>query len=198
MSNWMSEAKVHNYAFRKALGYVRNKRGRQGSESVRETFENTTHQKISTRSPYLPSYLPIKSFVILLQIIENSLGDKKIVTAERKTHRCYDVGFYLYNGPEENDSPYHYLDPHKTLSEVVEEFYNNLATASAIFKNCDTDLTTEDLKIKITWKGCEEYIELFYYLEGAHAGMIKESSSEGLLRARKAGDTFIFEIELLE
>lgn len=194
----MSEATAHNYAFRKALGYVKNKRGRNGSESVRETFENVTHKKISTRSPYMPSYLPIKSFVILLQIIKKSLGDKKIVDSAKKIHRCYDVGFYLYTGPEETDSPYHYLDPHKHVSEVVGEFYHNLATASAIFKNCKTDLKIKDLKINATWEGCEEHIELFYYLEGLHAGMIKESVSDGVLKARKARDTLFFEIEILE
>lgn len=193
----MSEATVHNYAFRKALGYVRNKRGKGGSESIREIFENTTHVKISTRSPYMPSYLPIKSFVILLQIIKKSLGDKKIVESARKTHRCYDVGFYLYTGPEETDSPYHYLDPHKPLSDVVGEFYHNLATPSAIFKNCETELEIEESKIKSKWKGCEEQIELFYYLEGLHAGMIKESAGEGILKAKKSRDTFVFEIEVL-
>lgn len=195
---WMSDPKAHNYAFRKALGYVRNKRGRAGSDSVRETFQHTTHQMISIRSPYMPSYLPLKSFVIILQIIKNILGDKKIVTSDRKTHRCYDVGFYLYNGPEEEDSPYHYLDPHKPLSEVVSEFYQNLDTASAIFKNCDTELNIEDSKIKVKWKGCEEYIELFYYLEGLHAGMIKESISDGVQKARKTRDNLIFEIELID
>ena len=198
MYTWMSDPKAHNYAFRKALGYVRNKRGRAGSDSVRETFQHTTHQMISIRSPYMPSYLPLKSFVIILQIIKNSLGDKKIVTSDRKTDRCYDVGFYLYTGPEEGDSPYHYLDPHKPLSDVVSEFYHNLATASAIFKNCETELTIEDSKIKIKWKGCEEYIELFYYLEGLHAGMIKESISDGVQKARKTRDNLIFEIELIE
>ncbi len=194
----MSEAKVHNYAFRKALGYVRNKRGRAGSDSVRDIFENTTHQFISIRSPYMPSYLSVKSFVILLQIIKNSLGEKKMVSSERKTHRCYDVGFYLYTGPEETDSPYHYLDPHKPISEVVSEFYHNLTTPSAIFRNCRTTLAIKDSKIEAEWKGLGEYIELFYYLEGAHAGMIKESSGDGKVMGRKTRDAFVFEIELLE
>lgn len=194
----MSEALVHNYAFRKALGYVRNKRGRSGSETVKETFEKAANQKISTRSPYMPSYLPIKSFVTLLQLIKKSLGDKKVADSTKKIHRCYDVGFFLYTGPEETDSPYHYLDPHKPLSEVIGEFYQNLGTASAIFKHCDTELTIDDSKIKAKWKGCEEHIELFYYLEGLHAGMIKESTGEGVLKAKKSRDTLVFEIEILK
>lgn len=194
----MSEALVHNYAFRKALGYVGNKRGRGGSEEVRQTYENATHQKISTKSPYLPSYMPIKSFVILLQIIMNSLGDKKAINSGKRTHRCYDVGFYLYTGPSEKDSPYHYLDPHKPLSDVLNEFYHNLKTPSAFFKHCETELVTQGSTITITWKGFEEYIELFFYLEGMHAGMIKESVSEASMMAKKAKDTFLYEIELLK
>lgn len=194
----MSEPKVHNYAFRKALGYVKNKRGKMGSESIRQVFENTTHQKISIRSPYMPSYLPIKSFVILLQIIKNALGDKKVVNSDRKKSRYYDVGFYLYTGPAENDSPYHYLDPHKPVSDVIKEFYHNLTTPSAIFKECGAKLTIKDSKIEGVWTGCEEYIELFYYLEGVHEGMIKESVGRGKLKAKKARDKFVYEIEMFD
>ncbi|UCE36167.1 MAG: hypothetical protein JSW00_11525 [Thermoplasmata archaeon] len=194
----MSDAKVHNYAFRKALGYVRTKRGRLGSESIRKTYVSATHQFISTRSPYLPSYMPVKSFVILLQIIKNNLGEKKGVNSEKVIHRCYDVGFYLYSGPEEKDSPYQYLDPHKELKEVMGEFYHNLETPSAIFKDCETDLETSDSKITVTWKKLDEYPELFHYLEGLHAGMIKESKSDGELSAQKKRGDFIYIINLRE
>jgi hypothetical protein len=194
----MSEPKVHNYAFRKALGYVRNKRGRLGIESIKQTFESATHQKLSTKYPYMPSYYPIKSFVILLQIIKSTLGEKKMGNSERSKSRCCDVGFYLYAGPEENDSPYHYLDPHKDLFHVMGEFYHNLKSPSAIFKDCDTNLETSDSEIIATWKKLADYIELFYYLEGAHLGMIKESSSEGKLSALMEGDAFIYTIKIGE
>lgn len=198
MYEWMSECIVHNYAFRKALGYVRNKKGKLGSENTRETFVSTTKQTISTRPPYLPSYLPLDSFVILLQIINSSLGEKKIVNEEKKTHRCFDVGFYLYAGPEEPDSPYHYLDPHQQLSRVMDDFYHNLQTPSAIFKECETSLDSKNKTIIASWKDCEGHMELFYYLEGVHAGMIKESSSEGELSAHKEGKAFVYKIKLVD
>ncbi len=194
----MSEPKVHNYAFRKALGYVRNKKGKLGSLNIRETFMNTTHQNIAEQYPYVPSYYPAKSFVILLQIIENNLEDKKIVSEEKRTPRSHEVGFYLYTGPNEADSPYHYLDPHKELSQVIDEFYHNLKTPSAIFRNCETTLETEGDTLVATWKKREESIELFYYLEGVHTGMIKESSSDGELAALKEKDAFIYRIKMLD
>jgi hypothetical protein len=194
----MSEAKVHNYAFRKALGYVRNKRGRLGIESIKQTFESTTHQKLSTQYPYMPSYYPIKSFVILLQIIKSNLGERQVSNSEVSKSRCCDIGFYLYAGPEESDSPYHYLDPHKDLPKVMGDFYHNLKSPSAIFKGCDTNLEISDSEIVATWKKLSDYIELFYYLEGVHLGMIKESSSEGKLTAIMEGDSFVYTIKLLE
>jgi hypothetical protein len=170
----MSEAKVHNYAFRKALGYVRNKKGRLGIEEVKQTFENTTKQKLA--------------------IIKNSLGEKKVVNAEKITDRCYDVGYYLYTGPNEKDSPYHYLDPHKEISQVVGEFYHNLKTPSAIFRDCEIALETNESEITVKWKKLGDYIELFFYLEGVHAGMIKESTSEAVLDSDKKGKTYSYKL----
>ncbi|UCE73257.1 MAG: hypothetical protein JSV56_09505 [Methanomassiliicoccales archaeon] len=193
----MFEVKVHNYAFRKALAYIRNKRGRNESENIKQILENTIHQKLSTRSPYLPSYYPLKSFVIFLQIINSRLGEDKMIIA-KKTNRYHDIGFYLYTGPEVADSPYHYLDPHKPLFEVVTEFYNNLQSPSGIFKDCGTAMSKKDSKVETIWKGCCEYSELFFYLEGVYAGMIKESATDGVLSAKKEGDAFIFEVELLD
>jgi hypothetical protein len=193
----MTEVRVHNYAFRKALSYVRNKRGRKAYESCIQAFENTINMRLSTRSPYLPSYYPMKSFVIFLQIINSTLGEGKI-QSPKKTNRYHDIGFYLYTGPEVQDSPYHYLDPHKSLFEVVTDFYNNLQTASGIFRDCGTELVKKDSKIETHWDGLGEYVELFHYLEGVHSGMIKESNDEGKLVSKKKRNTFIFEIEILD
>jgi hypothetical protein len=193
----MTEVRVHNYAFRKALSYVRNKRGKKVSEKCQHTFENTIHKKLSTRSPYLPSYYPMKSFVIFLQIINSTLGEEKLPSL-KKTNRYFDIGYYLYTGPEVQDSPYHYLDPHKPLFDVISDFYNNLQTASGIIRDCGTALSKKDHTVETIYKGLSEYVELFYYLEGVYAGMIKESSSEGKLNSKKEGDTFIFEVEILE
>lgn len=192
----MIEVRVHNYAFRKALAYVRNKRGKKVYESCISAFENTVHTRLSTRSPYLPSYYPIKSFVIFLQIINSTMGEDKIQSL-KKVNRYHDIGFYLYTGSEVQDSPYHYLDPHKSLFEVVSDFYNNLKTASGIFRDCGTELVKKDSKIETHWDGLGEYVELFHYLEGVHSGMIKESSSEGELTSKKKKNTFIFEIKIL-
>ena len=192
----MKEVRVHNYAFRKALAYVKNKRGKRLSEKCQQIFENTTHQKVSTRSPYLPSYYPIKTFVIFLQIINSTLGDEKI-PGPKKSNRYYDIGYYLYTGPMVQDSPYHYLDPHKPITEVIKDFYNNLQTASGIIRNAGTSMILTDHKVITTYTGLSEYDELFFYMEGVYKGMIKESSSEGRLNSKKEGDTFIFDVEVL-
>ena len=191
----MAEINVHNYALRKALGYVRIKKGKIKSESIRTKFENSVHQKLSLEPPYLPLYYPIKSFIILLQIIKNNLGDAETST-DKITERSYDVGFYLYTGPEEKNSPYKYLDPHKHLSEVITDFYNHLHTANAIFRGCENTLTEEESKIRGSWEGCEEHDELFHYIEGIHAGIIRASTSEGVLSAKREGSAFVFEIDL--
>lgn len=198
MPTWMSEAKVHNYAFRKLLAYVKNKRGKKERDSIQQIFENSSQSKISTRSPYLPTYHPIKSFILLLQIVKNRFGDTTAKIDVQDTDRCYDVGFYLYVGSEEKDSPYHYLDPHKSLEEVLTDFYNNLNTPSAIFKDCGTKLTISDSKIMAVWKECEGNDDFFHYLDGVHAGMIKASIGNGRLFAKKEGDIFVFEIHVLE
>lgn len=192
----MTEVRVHNYAFRKALAYVRNKRGKNVSEKCHHIFENTIRQKLSTRSPYLPSYYPIKSFVIFLQIINSTLGEEKI-PRPKKVNRYFDIGYYLYTGPVVQDSPYHYLDPHKPLSDVLKDFYNNLQTASGIIRNAGTSMLLTDHKVVTTYTGLSDYPELFFYLEGVYKGMIKESSSDGRLNSKKDGDTFIFEVEVL-
>jgi hypothetical protein len=193
----MTEVRVHNYAFRKALAYVRNKRGRRLSEKCKEVFESTIHQKLSTRSPYLPSYYPLKTFVIFIQIINSTLGEEKL-PIPKKSNRYNDIGFYLYTGPVVADSPYHYLDPHKALVDVLTDFYNNLQTASGIFRDCPIVLSKMESKVVITWKGMEDYMELFFYLEGVHTGMIKEAATEGKLTSKQEGDAYIFEIELLD
>jgi hypothetical protein len=192
----MNEVRVHNYAFRKALAYVRNKRGKKISEKCQHTFENSIHQKLSTRSPYLPSYYPIKSFVIFLQIINSTLGEENLRNS-KKINRYFDIGYYLYTGPAIQDSPYHYLDPHKPVSKVIRDFYNNLQTASGIIKNAGTTMLLTDHKVITTYTGLSEYDELFFYLQGVYSGMIKESSSVGKLNSKKEGDTFIFEVEVL-
>jgi hypothetical protein len=192
----MKEVRVHNYAFRKALAYVRNKRGKRLSEKCQQIFENTTHQKVTTRSPYLPSYYPVKTFVILLQIINNVLGEEKLPTP-KKGNRYYDIGFYLYTGTPVADSPYHYLDPHGSISDVIKDFYDNLQTASGIIMEAGTGYSKKDNKVEVTYKGLSAYDEMFFYLEGVYKGMIKESSSEGRLSSKKEGDTFIFEVEVL-
>jgi hypothetical protein len=192
----MTEVMIHNYAFRKAFAYVRNKRGKRLSEKCQQIFENTTHQKVSTKSPYLPSYYPVKTFVIFLQIINNVLGEEKLPTP-KKGNRYYDIGFYLYTGPVVQDSPYHYLDPHKAVDEVIKDFYDNLQTASGIIRNAGTSMLLTDHKVVTTYTGLSEYDELFFYMEGVYNGMIKESSSEGRLSSKKEGDTFIFEVEVL-
>lgn len=194
----MNEPMVHNYAFRKALGYIGNKKGTIEVDAIRTSFENAVHQKISTQSPFLPTYIPLKSFILLLQLIKNRLGDENITTAGMKTNRCYDVGFYLYAGPEETSSPYQYLDPTKQLSKVVIEFYHNLSTPSGVIKNCGTTLIQKDSKMTGTWEKCGEFYELFQYLEGVHAGMIRTGTGEGVLSAKKEGEVFIFEIDLVE
>jgi hypothetical protein len=193
----MKEVRVHNYAFRKALAYVRNKRGKQVSEKCQHTFENTIHQRLSTRSPYLPSYYPMKSFVIFLQIINSTMGEEKL-PVPKKTNRYFDMGYYMYTGPAVQDSPYHYLDPHKSISDVVTDFYDNLQTASGIILDCGTSLSIAGKHIRAEYNGLSEYVEMFYFLEGVYAGMIKESSSEGDLKSKKEGDTFIFEVEILD
>lgn len=189
---------VHNYAFRKALGYVRNKKGRLEHETVVTTFQNAVQQVISNRPPYVPLYLPVQNFIMLLQIIRNRLGDDNVMSAGVETNRFYDVGFYLYVGPEEKDSPYQYLDPRKPLREVVSDFYQNLVTPSAIFRDCIFDMQEEESRIVIAWEECEDYAELFSYLEGVHGGMIKASSGKGELSFRKKKDTFTFEIVTMD
>lgn len=189
---------VHNYAFRKALGYVRNKKGRLEYDNVMNTFQNTVHQVISTRPPYMPLYLPVKNFIMLLQIIRNRLGDDNVISAGVATNRFYDMGFYLYVGPEENDSPYHFLNPHKPLREVVGDFYQNLVTPSAIFRECIIGLQERETMITINWEECGEYKELFHYLEGIHGGMIKASKGNGVLSSRKRKDAFTFEIVIVD
>jgi hypothetical protein len=193
----MKEVRVHNYAFRKALAYVRNKRGKNISESCKQVFENTIHQKLSTRSPYLPSYYPMKSFIIFLQIINNTLGEGKVQNA-KKVNRYHNIGFYLYTGAVVADSPYHYLDPHKPLYQVIEDFYNNLLTASGVFLDTNITLERKNSKVQITWNSVDDYPELFMYLEGLHEGMIKSSSSNGLLRSNKKMNTFVFVVEVIE
>jgi hypothetical protein len=193
----MKEVRVHNYAFRKALAYVRNKRGKNASESCKSVFENTIQQKLSTRSPYLPSYYPMKSFIIFLQIINNTLGEGKVQNA-KKINRYHNIGFYLYTGGEVGDSPYHYLDPHKQLFQVVEDFYNNLLTASGIFLDTDITINKKNSKVEIIWNDIHDYPELFFYLEGLHEGMIKASSSNGLMKSKKQKGAFVFELEILE
>ncbi len=193
----MTEPKVHNYAFRKTLGYVRNKKGKLEYENVKITFENATSKRISTLAPYMPSYLSLKSFVILLQIIKERLGDENITTGGVASNRCYDVGFYLYMGSEEVDSPYNYLDPHKQLPNVMGDFYHNLETPSGIFKYCGTMLTHKGSRIKATWLDLEEYSDFIDYLKGMHAGMIRASASRGVLSTKKKDDAIMFEIKLL-
>ncbi len=194
----MYEQKVHNYAFRKALGYVAKKKGTMEVEVIRTGFENAVQQKIASKPPFFPIYYPLNSFVMLLQIIKNRLGDENITTVGINTNRYYDIGFYLYAGAEEVTSPYQFLDPTIHLSEVLGEFYHNLNTASAIIKNCGTTLIVKDSKITGNWEKCNEFLELFPYLEGVHAGMIRTSSSDGVLLARKEGDVFVYEIDLVE
>lgn len=194
----MGEARVHNYAFRKTLAYVVNKKGISEGENIRLIFENATSNKLSPRPPYLPSYYPLNSFLMLLQIIINRFGDEKAMSDAKKTKRCCDIGYYLYAGPEVKNSPYHYLDPQKPLIEVITDFYNNLRTPSGIFKNCGSHLTIEGNKIRAVWEGCTEYDEFFSYLEGVHEGMIRSSSNRCMLLARKNKDAFLFEIELTD
>ncbi len=192
----MTEVMVHNYAFRKAIAYVRNKRGKKLSEKCLQMFESTTHQKVSTRSPYMPSYYPIKTFVIFLQIINSVLGEEKL-PIPKKGNRYYDIGFYLYTGRVVQDCLYHYLDPHKAVDEVIKDFYDNLQTASGIIRNAGTSMLLTDHKVVTTYTGLSEFDELFFYLEGVYNGMIKESSSEGRLSSKKEGEAFIFEVEVL-
>ncbi|UCE73034.1 MAG: hypothetical protein JSV56_08315, partial [Methanomassiliicoccales archaeon] len=97
----MPNPSVHNYAFRKALGYVRNKKGKNESEAIRKTYHDAITQTISDRPPYVPLYLPIENFILLLQIIRNRLGDDNVISGGVETNRFYDVGFYVYVGPEE-------------------------------------------------------------------------------------------------
>ena len=194
----MPNPSVHNYAFRKALGYVRNKKGKVEYEAVQTTFQSAVHQVISNRPPYVPLYLPMENFIILLQIIRNRLGDDNVMSAGVDTNRVFDVGFYVYVGPEEKDSPYTFLDPHKHLLEVVTDFYHNLITPSAIIRECTFGLQEEESRLVITWDDCKEYMDIFQYLEGLHGGMIKASTGYGSLSSQKKKEKFIFEIELLE
>jgi hypothetical protein len=194
----MGEARVHNYAFRKTLAYVKNKKGKLENENIRQTFESATHYKLAARPPYLPTYYPLNSFVMLLQIIINRFGDEKALYEDKKTKRCCDMGYYLYTGPEEKDSPYHYLDPRKPLIEVLTDFYNNLRTPSGIFQNCGSTFSIEGSKIRAVWEGCTGNDEFFFYLEGVHEGMIKCSHGRGVLLAKKGKDAFIYEIKVEE
>lgn len=193
----MPNPSVHNYAFRKALGYVRNKKGKMEYEAVQTTFQSAVHQVISNRPPYFPLYLPMQNFILLLQIIRNRLGDDNVMSAGVDTNRVFDVGFYVYIGPEEKDSPYTFLDPHKHLLEVVTDFYHNLITPSAIIRECTFGLQEEESKLVVTWDECKEYMDLFPYLEGIHSGMIKASTSHGNLSCKKTKNKFVFEIEIL-
>lgn len=193
----MNEVRVHNYAFRKALEYVKNKRGKGLCEQCQRTFERTIHQKLSTQPPYIPSYYPLKSFVIFLQIINNTLDEEKLPNPKR-SNRYSDIGYYLYTGSKIKDSPYHYLDPHKPVSEVIKDFYNNLQTASGIIRDVGTSLSIKEQIVEATYSGLTEYDELFFYLQGAYSGMIKESLSQGKLNSKKEEDRFIFEVEILK
>ena len=114
------------------------------------------------------------------------------------SNRCYDVGYYLYTGSEEIDSPYNYLDPHKQLPAVLGDFYHNLETPSGIFKYCGTMMTHKGSIIKATWLELEDNSDFIDYLKGVHAGMIRASHSTGILSARKKDDAIIFEIKLRE
>jgi hypothetical protein len=194
----MPNPSVHNYAFRKALGYVRNKKGKQEYEAVQATFQNAVHQVISNRPPYVPLYLPMQNFIMLLQIIRNRLGDDNVMSAGTETNRFFDIGFYLYVGPEEKDSPYTFLDPNKPLITVVTDFYHNLVTPSAIIRECTFGLQEEESKLVVTWDECSEYMDLFPYLQGLHGGMIKAATTNGSLSSRQTKNKFIFEIELLD
>jgi hypothetical protein len=143
----------------------------------------------------MPTYIPLRSFGFLLKLISKHLGDENVIIAGEKTNRSYDVGFYLYTGPEEKASPYHYLDPHKKLNEVIEDFYNNMKTPSGIFKECSVNLDIRENKIVAVWSGCTVVEELFQYISGIHAGMIKTSVDTGHLTSRLKDDAFVFEIE---
>jgi len=193
----MANPSVHNYAFRKALGYVRNKKGLREAEVIIKTFHDAVPQKISERPPYVPLYLPMKNFILLLQIIRNRLGDDNVMSGGVSTTRLYDVGYYVYVGPEEKDSPYTFLDPHKHLLEVITDFYHNLITPSAIIRECTFGLQEDESKFIVTWDECKDYMDLFPYLEGLHGGMIKASTSHGLIFSKKTKNKFVFEIEIL-
>ncbi len=194
----MPNPSVHNYAFRKALGYVRNKKGKMEYEAIQTTFQDAGHKVISNTPPYIPLYLPIQDFIMLLHIIRNRLGDDNVMSAGIETNRFYDIGFYYYIGPEEKDSPYTFLDPHKPLLEVVSDFYHNLVTPSAIIRECTFGLQEEESKLVVKWDECKDYMDLFPFLEGLHGGMIKASTGNGSLSSRKTKNNFIFEIELME
>ena len=193
----MTDEKVHNYAFRKALGYVKSKKGRLESDRLKALFEDATNQRIAMMPPFLPSYYPLETFVTLLKLIEEHFGEENRLMQRRESKRSYEIGYYLYSGQEEETSPYHHLNPHKKIDEVVNEFYANLRTPSGLLKNCNITVEKEGNVIRVTWRDLSVDPIFLEYLEGLHAGMIKASTSDASMSTKKLDGAIEFDIEIL-